>query len=216
MSEVSIMDLIFGKKKTPKEIMREYKRNIDRTIRELEREKVKMGNEERKLMNDMKRAAKNNQMDAVKIMAKDIVRTRQYQTKFLKMKSQLNSVSLKLTAMATTSQMMTSMAQVTRALQGMNNRMNLPEMQKIMMEFEKQNGIMDMKEEMMSDSIDEGLGGSDETEVEEGTLLAQVFDEVGLDLQGKLKTSDQKKLVKEDVEEEKDELTARLENLKKN
>lgn len=52
--------------------MREYKRNIDRTIRDLERERVKMGNEERKLMNEMKNLAKKGQMDAVKIMAKGI------------------------------------------------------------------------------------------------------------------------------------------------
>lgn len=115
--------------------------------------------------------------------------------------------------MATTQQMMTSMAQVTRALQGMNKRMNVPEMQKIMMEFEKQNGIMDMKEEMMGDSIDEGLDNGEETEVEEGTLLAQVFDEVGLDLQGKLKTKEVPKL---DKVEEKDDLETRLAQLKKN
>lgn len=194
--------------------MREYKRNIDRTIRDLERERIKMSNEERKLMNDMKNCAKKGQMDAVKIMAKDIVRARQYQTKFLKMKSQLNSVSLKLTAMGTTQQMMTSMGQVTRALQGMNKRMNLPEMQKIMMEFEKQNGIMDMKEEMMSDAIDEGLDQGEENEVEEGTLLAQVFDEVGLDLQGKLKTKEVPKI--EEKVEVKDDLEERLAQLKKN
>lgn len=75
---------------------------------------------------------------------------------------------------------------------------------------------MDMKEEMMGDAIDDGLNQGDDTEVEEGTLLAQIFDEVGLDLEGKLKTGDQKVLVKEVEVEEKDPLQARLENLKRN
>ena len=35
----------------------------------------------------------------------------------------------------------------------MNRQMKLPEIQKIMQEFEKQSEIMDMKEEMMSDVI---------------------------------------------------------------
>ena len=37
----------------------------------------------------------------------------------------------------------------------MNRQMKLPEIQKIMQEFEKQSEIMDMKEEMMSDVIGE-------------------------------------------------------------
>jgi charged multivesicular body protein 2A len=40
--------------------------------------------------------------------------------------------------------------------------MNLPEIQKIMMEFEKQSEIMDMKEEMMDDAIDSALGDDDD------------------------------------------------------
>lgn len=36
----------------------------------------------------------------------------------------------------------------------MNRQMNLPAMQRIMMEFEKQSERMDMKEEMMNDTLD--------------------------------------------------------------
>jgi charged multivesicular body protein 2A len=42
--------------------------------------------------------------------------------------------------------------------------MNLPEIQKIMMEFEKQSEIMDMKEEMMDDAIDSAMGDDDDEE----------------------------------------------------
>ena len=45
-----------------------------------------------------------------------------------------------------------------------NFQMNLPEIQKIMMEFEKQSEIMDMKEEMMDDAIDSALGDDDDEE----------------------------------------------------
>ena len=45
------------------------------------------------------------------------------------------------------------MKDVTKAMQRMNKQMKLPEIQKIMMEFEKQTEMMDMKEEMMSDAI---------------------------------------------------------------
>ena len=53
---------------------------------------------------------------------------------------------------------------VTKAMMSMNKQMKLPEIQKIMQEFEKQSEIMDMKEEMMSDVIDDALGDEDDEE----------------------------------------------------
>ena len=49
--------------------------------------------------------------------------------------------------------MLQAMKGVTKAMQSMNSQMKLPEIQKIMMEFEKQTEMMDMKEEMMNDVI---------------------------------------------------------------
>merc|ERR1712066_637175 len=70
---------------------------------------------------------------------------------------------------------------VTKAMMNMNKHMKLPEIQKIMQEFEKQSEIMDMKEEMMSDVIDDVLG--DEEDEEEGdAIVSQVLDELGLQL----------------------------------
>lgn len=63
-------------KKPLKEIMRENKRMITRAIRELDRERVNLERNEKKLIMDIKKYAKENQMGAVKTMAKDLVRTR--------------------------------------------------------------------------------------------------------------------------------------------
>lgn len=56
--------------------MRENKRMITRAIRELDRERVNLERNEKKLIMDIKKYAKENQMGAVKTMAKDLVRTR--------------------------------------------------------------------------------------------------------------------------------------------
>ena len=47
----------------------------------------------------------------------------------------------------------------------MNRRMKLPQLQKIMMEFERESEIMDLKEELISDTIDDAIGEDDEDEV---------------------------------------------------
>jgi hypothetical protein len=63
----------------------------------------------------------------------------------------------------------------------MNRNMNLPQIQRIMMEFEKESEIMDMKEEMMSDTIDEAMD-EEEDEEEEEAIVNQVLDEIGINL----------------------------------
>ena len=70
---------------------------------------------------------------------------------------------------------------VTKAMMNMNKQMKLPEIQKIMQEFEKQSEIMDMKEEMMSDVIDDALGDEDDEE-ESDAIVTQVLDELGLQM----------------------------------
>jgi charged multivesicular body protein 2A len=64
------MGNIFGKEKPLKEVMRENKRMITRAIRELDRERAQLEREEKRLTIDIKKMAKEQQMGAVKIMAK--------------------------------------------------------------------------------------------------------------------------------------------------
>jgi hypothetical protein len=49
----------------------------------------------------------------------------------------------------------------------MNRQMNLPALQRIAMEFEKENDIMDQRQEMMDDAIDDATGMEDEEESED-------------------------------------------------
>jgi charged multivesicular body protein 2A len=106
------------------EVMKEYKRSIDRSIRELERETTKLQTQEKKLIIDIKKTAKETQnmvvdldprcglfrnlltnfslQAVVNIKAKDLVRTRNLITKFYTMKSHMQSVSLRLQTIKST------------------------------------------------------------------------------------------------------------------
>merc|ERR1719295_2584101 len=108
--------------------------------------------------------AKAGQMDAVKIMAKDLVRTRRYVKKFMLMRANIQAVSLKIQTLKSQNAMAQAMKGVTKAMMNMNKQMKLPEIQKIMQEFEKQSEIMDMKEEMMNDVMDDAMGDEDDEE----------------------------------------------------
>jgi charged multivesicular body protein 2A len=61
--------------------------------------------------------------------------------------------------------------------------MNLPQISKILQDFERESSAMDMKEEMMSDTIDDVMEDDGETEEEESdAILKQVLDEIGVSM----------------------------------
>ena len=64
------MEWLFGRKKTPDELLRQNQRALNKAMRELDRERAKMEQQEKKIIADIKKMAKQGQMDAVKIMAK--------------------------------------------------------------------------------------------------------------------------------------------------
>ncbi len=63
----------------------------------------------------------------------------------------------------------------------MNKQINLPEIQKIMTEFERESEMMDLKDEMMNDAIDDVMEGDDDEE-ESDQIVNQILDEIGVDL----------------------------------
>jgi len=81
---------------TPAERLRKHQRALEKTQRELDRERVKLENQEKKLVADIKKSAKNGQIGACKIQAKDLVRTRRYIQKFYQMRTQLQAISLRI------------------------------------------------------------------------------------------------------------------------
>ncbi|KAF7718523.1 DOA4-independent degradation protein [Penicillium ucsense] len=178
---MNIVEWAFGKRMTPAERLRKHQRALDRTQRELDRERTKLENQEKKLIQDIKKSAKNGQIGACKIQAKDLVRTRRYIQKFYQMRTQLQAISLRIQTVRSNEQMMQSMKGATMLLGSMNRQMNLPALQRITMEFERENEIMDERQEMMDDAIDEATGMEDD-EAEGEDIVKEVLDEIGVDL----------------------------------
>jgi charged multivesicular body protein 2A len=90
------MEWLFGKQKTPQEMLRENQRMLRKSIREIDRERMALENQEKKAIIEIRKMAKQNQMAAAKILAKDLVRTRAHIKKFITMRTQLQAVSTRL------------------------------------------------------------------------------------------------------------------------
>jgi charged multivesicular body protein 2A len=75
---------------------------------------------------------------------------------------------------------MQAMKGATMALGSMNRTMNLPALQRIAMEFERENDVMEQRQEMMDDAIDDAMDVGLEEEGDE--VVEQVLEEIGVDL----------------------------------
>ncbi|KAK1467353.1 hypothetical protein CMEL01_11346 [Colletotrichum melonis] len=168
---MNILEWAFGKRMTPAERLRKNQRMLDKAIRELDQVRTKLEKQEKQLITQIKQSAQKGQMGACKIQAKDL---------FYGMRSQLQKISLRLQTYRTNEQMMTAMKGATQALGTMNRSMNLPALQRIAMEFERENDIMDQRQEMMDDVMDDAMDVGAEEEGEE--VVEQVLEEIGVDL----------------------------------
>jgi charged multivesicular body protein 2A len=173
------MGNLLGKEKPLKEVLRENKRMISRAIRELDRERTALEREEKRITVEIKKLAKEQQMGAVKIMAKDLVRARAHVTKFIEMRSHLQSCALKLQTVKSHHAMGEAMKNTTKAMMTMNKAVNAPAIGKMMAEFERENMKSEMMQEIMGDMMDDVMeeeGDEDETD----KIVSQVLDEIGI------------------------------------
>jgi charged multivesicular body protein 2A len=143
------MSFLFGKRETPEEMLRKNQRALNKAMRDLDRERMHLESQEKKVIVDIKKMAKMGQMvrvwsiwifmsfalhlrpgtdsncnfkDAVKVMAKDLVRTRQASKKFMLMKANIQAVSLKITTLKSNHAMAQAMKGVTKAMATMNKK----------------------------------------------------------------------------------------------
>ncbi|RGP77061.1 doa4-independent degradation 4 [Fusarium longipes] len=154
---MNILEWAFGKRMTPAERLRKNQRMLDKAIRELDQTRVKLEKQEKTLIQQIKTSAKNGQMGA------------------------LCAVNYKRShcAFRTNEDMMQAMKGATRALGSMNKQMNLPQLQRIAMEFERENDIMDQRSEVMDDVFDDAMDVGVEEEGDE--VVEQVLEEIGVD-----------------------------------
>merc|ERR1712232_1285977 len=123
--------------------------------------------EEKRLTIEIKKAAKEGQMGPVKIMAKDLVRTRQHITKFIEMRSHLQGCALKLQTIKSHHAMADAMKTTAKAMYKMNKAVDVPAITKMMTEFEKENAKTEIMQEIMGDTLDDALADESTEEAEE-------------------------------------------------
>ncbi|KAL6562801.1 hypothetical protein OROHE_005388 [Orobanche hederae] len=149
-----------GERKIPAELRQENKRMVDKSIRQIQRERKGLKTQQMKLTDEIKKSAKQGEMRAVIVMAQDLIRTRHHLGDLCKLNAGLRILRSEESIQA----MGDAMKRIIEDVSEINRELNLPSLQKIMHEFERQNEKMELTSKLMADAIDDALEGDAEKE----------------------------------------------------
>ena len=199
-----IWDLLFGRSMTPQERLRQHLRTLQRARRELDRERSKLETQEKQLIADIKRNARQGQMvrrrpnraatNRAARMQGHGARPCAHSAQYPQVLPDEHATPGRGSPHANTSQHAADGRCHARCDQGtggcvcaetdcqalgsMNRSMNIVAVQRILQEFERESSAMDMKDEMMGDAVDDAMGDAEADEMGEGVGEGEASDAI--------------------------------------
>ncbi|UJR09584.1 hypothetical protein I4U23_013819 [Adineta vaga] len=128
---------------------------------------------------------KSGDVETARIYAETAVQNRTAHNQFLLMASRIDSVIAKIQQANAQSVMVKNMKQVNKMLEHVNKDMNASELAKVMDKFEQAFEDFDVKEQVMSNAMNQAMATSAPTEAVHD-LLRQIADENNLDIREQL------------------------------
>ncbi|CAF0777010.1 unnamed protein product [Rotaria sordida] len=128
---------------------------------------------------------KSGDVETARIYAETAIQNRTAHNQFLTMASRIDSVIAKVQQANAQSVMVKNMKQVNKMLEHVNKDMNPAELAKVMEKFEQAFEDFDVKEQVMSDAMNQAMATSTPTEAVQD-LLRQIANENNLDIRAQL------------------------------
>jgi charged multivesicular body protein 2A len=177
--------LFGGGRQSGKETIKDYQRKISGNARSLEREVSRMDLREGVMQKELAKYAKDGKMEAATAKAKEIVRLRAHKERVRSAKGQMTGLAQQLQTIHSTGQIQEAMAETTQMLHTLNSRMDIGNVSRMLVEFEKQSVQMQNRQELMNDTLDAGFEADGEQEDCNEAVIG-VLEEVGLDMRARL------------------------------
>ncbi|XP_076656869.1 charged multivesicular body protein 1 [Halictus rubicundus] len=187
--------------------------NLKFAVKELERNSKKCDKEEKVEKAKIKKAIQKNNMEGARIHAENAIRQHNQSLNYLRMSARVDAVASRVQSALTTRKVTQSMAGVVKAMDAAMKSMNLEKISGLMDKFESQFEDLDVQssymENVMSQTTTTNVPQNDVD-----SLLQQVADEAGLELNMELPSGQLGSIGTSTVSQEQDELTQRLARLR--
>lgn len=141
--------------RSPEDKMKDMQKGLKREIRALDRDITKLDRSQKDAMKESKSLAKSGNLDAVKIMVKEIANVRKAKDRMYASKAHMNSVVNSLKMSIANMKIQGVMKQSTEVMAAMRHLVKVPEVQANMMEMSKEMTKMGIIQEMVDDAMDQ-------------------------------------------------------------
>jgi len=171
---------LWGKEPEPpsaQDKLKEAKKATRKQTRQISREIKHAEMEEKKIMRDMKKHAANGRTDCAKVLAKQLVRTRQQQTKMYQTNAQINGMAMQADSMKNTLAMTNALKSGVDVMQTVNSTMDPAAMQALGADFLVEQQKAEITTEMFDDLFDDLMEGEEEEANEE---IDKIMDELAM------------------------------------
>jgi charged multivesicular body protein 3 len=209
------MFIFGGRKLTPKEQQKKWKKDLRKQQRELDKQIRTAKRQEAKVKKEIKKYAKSGDIKIVKTLAKDIVKGRKLVERLYTAKAQINSVSMQLQNQVAMQRVTSAMGQSSQMMKSMQALVSIPDVRKAAMdmarEMEKAGLIEEMQEDMMEMMDPEDMDDEIAEEVDKVVteLTGNILDDADVVPQGKIQAQQQEEQESSEVRE----MEARLQKL---
>lgn len=180
------MGNIYGTPMSAEEQRKKAQSIIGKSVVQLEMACEDSDERQKNLIREIKRDAKTHGDNVVvRAKAKQLVRMRNQRVKMMEVQFKMQSIGETLVTMSALQDVQVAMQSAARALHVLNQQINLQVVQKMMQQFERDTEIMEAKDELISDTLNE-MGAQEEDQANEDTIVNQVLDELGVEIGGGL------------------------------
>ncbi|KAI8642429.1 Snf7-domain-containing protein [Parasitella parasitica] len=186
------------------------------TAKQLNKQSKRCQKDETTEKNKLKKAIQDGNMEGARIYASNAIRKKNEALNLLKLSSRIDAVASRVQTAITMRKVSNSMAQVVRGMGRAMETMNLEQISMVMDKFESQFEDLDVQTGYMEGAM-AGTTTMNTPQDEVDSLMHQVADEHGLELNGALNELEPSKVLNEPKQKEKDEdslLTERLKALR--
>ncbi|OAF71983.1 CHMP2a [Intoshia linei] len=213
-SFTAMLKSLFGRE-TPREKIRKNDRLIKKTLRQVGQLNTRLVRIENSLKPKIKKMLQDDKPTAARTLAKQLAQTRRNITKTAILESHIQAVSVKLSTVMSITELTHALKSTSSALKSINKQVNLPELQSIMYNFQRENEITDAKSETLDDAMEIAF---DEGVEEEGDDVTEaIIGEISAEINEKLSEIHQRPCVNDSIiTNDTDDLQNRLDQLKQN
>ena len=175
------MSFLFGGRvDSPQNPTKVIMRDVRLAVRKLERDEVQAEKQGAASLAKIKALATQGKLEQCQSQARDLVRLRHHARVLGQMKSQLTGLSQKLAVAESTGTIQATLGLTSKLLAGLNKHLSPKEMQRVLMEFQKQNTVFTDGQEVLNETLDEAFEADDELSNVDSEVT-KVLDEIGIE-----------------------------------